>query len=116
VYAIIKRALKLCYAINLFFLYYLYSSKGYNILQDVITLRNLADLEQFFNVLKLFKDLTKRIEGRANKAGLEGAHGSLYETPESLDILFKKLQEAGKFADDHLLRHPLQREQLHSSV
>jgi hypothetical protein len=58
-------------------------------------------LEQFFNILKPFKDLTKRMEGRANKAGLEGSHGSLYETIESLDVLFKELQEAGKFTNDH---------------
>lgn len=41
------------------------------------------------------------MEGRANKAGLEGSHGSLHETIESLDVLFKELQEAGKFADNH---------------
>ena len=41
------------------------------------------------------------MEGRANKAGSEGSHGSLHETFESLDVLFKTLQEAGRFADDH---------------
>lgn len=101
VYAMIERALKLRHAIDLFFLHYNHSGEGYDISQDVITPRDWADLEHIFIVLKPFKDLTKRMEGRANKAGLEGAHGSLYETVESLDILFKKLQEAGKFADDH---------------
>jgi len=52
-------------------------------------------------ILKPFKELTKHMEGRANKAGLEGLHGSLYETIEALDVLFKKLQEAGKFADEY---------------
>lgn len=97
----IERALKLRHAIDLFFLHYDHSGEGYDISQDAIIPRDWADLEQFFNVLKPFKELTKRMEGRANKAGLEGSHGSLYETLESLDVLFKKLQEAGKFADDH---------------
>lgn len=101
VYAMIERALKLHHAIDLFFLHYHPSGEGYDISRDVLTPRDWADLEHFFNVLKPFKDLTKRMEGRANRAGLEGAHGSLYETLESLDILFKKLQEAGRFADDH---------------
>jgi hypothetical protein len=101
VYAMIERGLKLRHAIDLFFLHYNHSGEGYDISQDIITPRDWADLEQFFNVLKPFKDLTKRMEGRANKAGLEGSHGSLYETLESLDVLFKKLQQAGKFADDH---------------
>ena len=101
VYDMIERALKLRHAIDLFFLHYDHSGEGYDISQDVIIPRDWADLEQFFDVLKPFKDLTKRMEGRANKAGLEGSHGSLYETLESLDILFKKLQEAGKLADDH---------------
>lgn len=97
----IERALKLRHTIDLFFLHCHSSGEGYDISQDEITPRDWADLEQFFNVLKLFKDLTKRMEGRANKAGLEGSHGSLYETLESLDVLFKKLQQAGKFADAH---------------
>ena len=41
------------------------------------------------------------MEGRANKAGLKGSHGSLYETIEALDVLFKKLQEARKFIDEY---------------
>lgn len=41
------------------------------------------------------------MEGRANKVGLDGSHNSLHETVESLDILFKELQEVGKFADHH---------------
>ena len=101
VYDMIERALKLRHAIDLFFLHYDHSGEGYDISQDVITQRDWADLKQFFNVLKPFKVLTKRMEGRANKAGLEGSHGSLYEILESLDVLFKKLQQAGKFADDH---------------
>ncbi|EGU72377.1 hypothetical protein FOXB_17114, partial [Fusarium oxysporum f. sp. conglutinans Fo5176] len=60
-----------------------------------------VDLDHFLNILKPFKDLTKRMEGRANRAGSEGSHGSLHEIIESLDVLFKKLQDAGKFADDH---------------
>jgi hypothetical protein len=101
VYAMIERALKLRNAIDLFFLHYNHSGEGYDISQDAITQRDWTNLEHFFNILKPFKDLTKRMEGRANKAGLEGSHGSLYETLESLDVLFKKLQEAGKFADNH---------------
>ena len=41
------------------------------------------------------------MEGRANKAGLKGSHGLLYKILESLGILFKKLQQAGKFAEDY---------------
>lgn len=100
-YAMIERALKLRHAIDLFFLHYTHNGDGYDISQDTITPQDWIDLEQFFNILKPFKDLTKRMEGRANKAGLEGSHGSLYEILESLDVLFKKLQEAGKFADDN---------------
>jgi hypothetical protein len=101
VYAMIERALKLHNAIDLFFLNYSHIGEGYNISQDLLTPQDWIDLEHFLDILKPFKDLTKRMEGRANKAGLEGSHGSLYETIESLDVLFKKLQEAGKFADDH---------------
>jgi hypothetical protein len=72
VYAMIERALKLRHAIDLFFLHYNHSGEGYDISQDVITPRDWADLEHIFIVLKPFKDLTKRMEGRANKAGLEG--------------------------------------------
>ncbi|OAQ60845.1 transposase-like protein [Purpureocillium lilacinum] len=100
-YAMIARALKLRHAIDLFFLNYSYTGEGYDISQDILTPQDWIDLDHFLTILKPFKELTKRMEGRGNKAGLEGSHGSLYETIESLDVLFKKLQEAGKFADDH---------------
>jgi hypothetical protein len=73
----------------------------YDISQDILTPQDWTDLGHFLNILKPFKDLTKRMEGRANNAGIEGSHGSLHETIKSLNVLFKKLQEAGKFADDH---------------
>ncbi|KAM4056453.1 transposase-like protein [Hirsutella rhossiliensis] len=95
------RAVKLRHAIDLFFLNYCYGGVGYDISQDVLTPQDWIDLHHFLDILKPFKDLTKRMEGRANKAGLEGSHGSLHETIESFDVLFKKLQEAGRFADDH---------------
>ncbi|KAJ3454766.1 hypothetical protein MRS44_013366 [Fusarium solani] len=102
VYSMIERALKLRHAIDLFFLNYRHvGAEGYDISQDILTPQDWADLDHFLNILKPFKDLAKRMEGRANKAGSEGSHGSLHETLESLDVLFKKLQEAGKFADDH---------------
>ncbi|KAJ3454214.1 hypothetical protein MRS44_018108 [Fusarium solani] len=102
VYSMIERALKLRHAIDLFFLNYRrIVAEGYDISQDILTPQDWADLDHFLNILKPSKDLTKRMEGRANKAGSEGSHGSLHETLESLDVLFKKLQEAGKFADDH---------------
>ena len=41
------------------------------------------------------------MEGRANKEGFEGSHGALWETLESMDILFKHLQRAGRFADEN---------------
>lgn len=41
------------------------------------------------------------MKGRANEASLEGAHDLFYKTLEFLDILFKKLYEAGKSADDY---------------
>lgn len=100
-YAMIERALKLRHAIDLFFLNYNHTSKEYNISQDILTSQDWIDLKHFLGILKPFKDLTKRMEGRANKAGLEGSHGSLHETLESLDVLFKELQEAGKFADNY---------------
>ncbi|KAM3465671.1 hypothetical protein MY5147_009218 [Beauveria neobassiana] len=81
--------------------YSLQQGDGYDISQDLLTPQDWVDLDHFISVLKPFKDLTKRMEGRADKAGLEGSHGSLYETLESLDVLFKKLQEAGTFADEH---------------
>ncbi|OBS20604.1 hypothetical protein FPOA_21196 [Fusarium poae] len=102
VYSMIERALKLRHAIDLFFLNYRrIVAEGYDISQDILTPQDWVDLDHFLNILKPFKDLTKRMEGRANKSGSEGSHGSLHETLESLDVLFKKLQEAGKFADDH---------------
>ncbi|PNP38143.1 hypothetical protein TGAMA5MH_09947 [Trichoderma gamsii] len=100
-YAMIERALKLRHAIDLFFLNYNHTGKEYNISQDMLTPQDWIDLKHFLDILKPFKDLMKRMEGRANKAGLEGSHGSLYETIESLDVLFKELQETGKFADNH---------------
>ncbi|KAM5354590.1 hypothetical protein ACJ41O_001237 [Fusarium nematophilum] len=101
VYSMIERALKLRHAIDLFFLNYSHvGAEGYDISQDILTPQDWVDLDHFLNILKPFKDLTKRMEGRANKAGSEGSHGSLHEIIESLDVLFKKLQEAGKFADD----------------
>lgn len=102
VYSMIERALKLRHAIDLFFLNYSpVGAEGYDISQDLLIPQDWIDLEHFLSILKPFKDLKKRIEGRANKAGSEGSHGSLHETIESLDVLFKKLQEAGRFADDH---------------
>ncbi|KAM0664390.1 hypothetical protein ACQRIU_006972 [Beauveria bassiana] len=97
----IERALKLRHAIDLFFLHYKHQGDGYDISKDLLTPQDWVDLDHFIGVLKPFKDLTKRMEGRADKAGLEGSHGSLYETLESLDVVFKKLQEAGTFADEH---------------
>lgn len=93
--------MKLRHAIDLFFLNYCYSGVGYDISQDVLTPQDWIDLHHFLDILKPFRDLTKRMEGRANRAGLEGSHGSLHETTESFDVLFKKLQEAGRFADNH---------------
>ncbi|KAJ6437961.1 cyclase/dehydrase family protein [Purpureocillium lavendulum] len=100
-YAMIERALKLRHPIDLFFLNYRYGGDGYDVSQDALTPQDWVDLGHFIDILKPFKDLTKRMEGRANKAGIEGSHGSLHETIESLDVLFKKLQEAGNFAEDH---------------
>ncbi|OBS17086.1 hypothetical protein FPOA_12365 [Fusarium poae] len=94
----IERALKLRHAIDLFFLNYRrIVAEGYDISQDIPTPQDWVDLDHFLNILKPFKDLTKRMEGRANKSGSEGSHGSLHETLESLDVLFKKLQEATVF-------------------
>ncbi|KAG6989632.1 putative AC transposase [Fusarium oxysporum f. sp. conglutinans] len=101
VYAMIERALKLRHAIDLFFLHYSHVGEGYDISGDNLTPQDWVDLGHFHAILKPFKDLTKRMEGRANKVGREGSHGSLHETIESLDVLFKKLQEAGRFADDY---------------
>ncbi|KAJ2982028.1 hypothetical protein NQ176_g1656 [Zarea fungicola] len=100
-YTMIERALKLRHAIDLFFLHYKHQADGYDISRDLLTPQDWVDLEHFLSVLKPFKDLTKRMEVRADKAGREGSHGSLYEILESLDVLFKKLQQAGKFADEH---------------
>ncbi|OBS16044.1 hypothetical protein FPOA_27856 [Fusarium poae] len=91
VYFMIERALKLRHAIDLFFLNYRHiGAEGYDISQDILTAQDWVDLDHFLNILKPFKDLTKRMEGRANRAGSEGSHGSLHEIIESLDVLFKK--------------------------
>ena len=90
-YVMIERALKLRHAIDLFFLNYKHQGDGYDISRDLLTPQDWVDLDHFLGVLRPFKDLTKRMEGRADQAGLEGSHGSLYETLESLDVLFKKL-------------------------
>lgn len=94
------RALKLRNAINLFFLYYNHSIGRYDISQDAITQRDWTNLEHFVNILKPFRDLTKRIEVRASQAGFERSHGSSYETLGSLEVL-KKLWEAGKFTGNY---------------
>ncbi|KAF6515444.1 hypothetical protein HZS61_005350 [Fusarium oxysporum f. sp. conglutinans] len=101
VHAMIERALKLRHAIDLFFLHYSHVGEGYDISGDNLIPQDWVDLGHFHAIIKPFKDLTKRMEGRANKIGREGSHGSLHEAIESLDVLFKKLQEAGRFADDH---------------
>jgi hypothetical protein len=101
VYAMIERALKLRHAIDLFFLHYSHVGEGYDISGDNLNPQDWVDLGHFHAILKPFKDLIQRMEGRANKIGREGSHGSLHETIESLDVLFKKLQEAGRSADDH---------------
>ena len=69
--------------------------------QDRLSKQDWLDLQHFHDVLKPFKDLTKRMEGRAAQAGFEGSHGALWETLESLDVLFKKLQDAGSYCDTH---------------
>jgi hypothetical protein len=103
VYKMIKRALQLRNAIDLFFYNYRHPTddRGYNISEDELSHQDWTDLQHFLDILKPFHDLTKRMEGRANRPGLEGSHGSLYETLEAMDILFKKLREAGEYADSY---------------
>jgi hypothetical protein len=100
VYKMIKRALELREAIDLLLLYWEPpSSDDYDIREDKLTKQDWVDLQHFFEVLRPFKQLTQRMEGNALQAGLEGSHGALWETLESLDVLFRHLQEAGRFAD-----------------
>jgi hypothetical protein len=102
VYKMVKRALKLRNAIDLFFHNYRYPANGeYDISQDELSQQDWIDLQHFLDILRPFHSLTKRMEGRANRPGLEGSHGSLYETLEALDVLFKKLREAGDYAFTH---------------
>ena len=89
-------ALKLRDAIDLFFLHWEPTSDNdVDISKDRLGKQDWIDFKHFYNILKPFKDLTKRMEGRASKAGLEGSHGALWETLEAMDVLFKRLQEAG---------------------
>jgi hypothetical protein len=103
VYKMIKRAFRLRNAIDLFFHNYRHPAddRGYDILEDELSQQDWIDLQHFLDILKPFHDLTKRMEGRANRPGLEGSHGSLYETLEAMDVLFKKLREAGDYVFNH---------------
>jgi hypothetical protein len=104
VYKMIDRALQLRDAIDLLFLNWEpapAAASTYDLRQDRLSKQDWLDLQHFHDVLKPFKDLTKRMEGRAAQAGFEGSHGALWETLESLDVLFKKLQDAGSYCDTH---------------
>ena len=103
VYRMIERALKLRDAVDLFFLNYDYDDEDIDISQELLEKQDWIDLKDFYYVLKPFRDLTKWMEGRASKAGLDGSHGALWETLEAIDVLFKKLREADQFADTHPL-------------
>ena len=46
-------------------------------------------------MLPLFKNLTKWLEGNANKKGTEGSHGAIWETVKAMDMMYQHLQVAG---------------------
>lgn len=70
-YAMIERALKLRHAIDLFLVNYGYTGEGTDISPDILTPQVWIDLDHFLTILNPLKELTKRMEGRANKAGLD---------------------------------------------
>jgi hypothetical protein len=93
-YAMIKRGLKLRDAIDLYYKRYKgpSSSTEYDISQDELSPEDWAILQRFCNLLRPFKEMTKRIEGNANKAGYEGSQGAVWEVLESMDFLSSKLE------------------------
>jgi hypothetical protein len=74
---------------------------GYDLSHDPLTETDWAELQLYVNLLKPFKNLTKHMEGIANKLGSEGAHGAIWESLKSMDFMFKHLkQEADAIVAD----------------
>ncbi|EKG09241.1 Ribonuclease H-like protein, partial [Macrophomina phaseolina MS6] len=87
VYYMIKRALRLRTVIDLFFLRYRYNKNDEeDMSKDALSNDDWHQLELFYALLKPFKDLTKHMEGNANKGGREGSHGALWETLKTMDF------------------------------
>ncbi len=97
IYYMIKRALKLRNAIDLYHLRWRKPSgkeNAYDLSQDKLTERDWTDLEHFFHLLRPLKKLTKKMQGNANKTGREGSYGAVWEVLKSMDWMFVKLKEA----------------------
>jgi hypothetical protein len=93
-YSMLKRALKLRDAIDLYYKRYKKSTDidEYNLLDDELTEEDWVMIRQFVDLLRPFKKMTKHLEGNANKAGCEGSKGAVWEVLESMDFLNSRLE------------------------
>lgn len=97
VYSMIKRALELRSAIEL------YQSRWQkpqgeashrDLTKDFLNAGDWVELERFNAFLTPFYILTKTMEGNASKSGAEGGHGAVWETLKTMDYLFMKFKQA----------------------
>ncbi|EKG09031.1 HAT domain-containing protein [Macrophomina phaseolina MS6] len=92
VYYMIKRALKLRHAIDRFIDRYEHKDRGYDIRQDRLSPHDWEVIKRFYQLLRPFKCLTQYLEGKANKEGNEGSHGSIWESLKAMDFMFDHLK------------------------
>ncbi|KJZ70963.1 hypothetical protein HIM_09667 [Hirsutella minnesotensis 3608] len=99
IYMMIKRALELRCAIELF------QSRWQkppndpdhrDLTSDFLNTADWIELERFYELLKPFYILTKTMEGNASKPGAEGGHGAVWETLKTMDYLFMKFKQAAE--------------------
>ena len=81
VYSMIKCALKLRNAIDLYLMYWTKPSDAiaYDLSQDKLNDADWKALEQFYKLLHVFKKMTKNLKGNPDKEGFEGSYGSVWE-------------------------------------
>lgn len=99
IYAMIKRALELRSAIELYQSRWQKPKNDPNhrdLTKDFLSADDWAELERFYEFLKPFYVLTKTMEGTANKPDTEGGHGAVWETLKIMDYIFIKFKRAAE--------------------
>lgn len=112
-YDMITRALKLRDALDLYLFRWQMPPKDgncqYDLSQDKLSAADWHELTRFQALLRPFKDMTKRLEGRADRRGLgsraEGTHGAIWEVLEAMDFMSSKLETAAEEVADEEESH-----------